>query len=1616
MTTDLTDGKRILKNLSASIHGIHQRGNLFFSAVLTAMLILVMCMLTACGTESTLSYPGFAAEELKCNKAAVSQLGEKLWEEMKLSEAAELSGEPVSLNKCICDYTLPSREDKNYPNSDIIIFAEKKFGGYVAFYIDLNNGEPVLEYIDTDAAYHEAETYTDNDGYIRLKNIYEGYSPNLKNEVLSYLLDVWLLPDFESPSGLSSENVADYISLNLLKKVDYYSSGEFVYIDTEKFLPLISEYLPGASFDTSEVDNSLLDDLGMVIAIHRGEKQSVITSINMELGQDTLCCYVTTGVGEGDGMRVALKKTEYGYALVMKQQLTGRISIPSSITEPAAEGYAEAVIQDYSELLNCYSDIRFDDPAELSSEELFELAAITAEFLDDFDVNYKTGKYRGKNINNYALTGRTYTLEQIEDVMKKYLGGTYGFSPEDISCYNKDTESFDYDPPRKKYRTKSCVTYPYFETTFNGRMETYATYEKIGAYNAISTAVYYEYGCRYDENDELVWTVNYIGKDNRYWAKRNNTEQTGQTWDISANLVYGDSSSAQEENPKRKYAEDLLTTYLLLLSGYSDMTFDSPETLTSEELFEFAVITASFYSKYGPNADMSIFDLESAVYPRDELESVLNEHLGGCYNFNPEEIECYDKTTDSFSYETGTFPYARSRVGYYFPDEESGEVVMYTSQVNEKEESVEGTELDYLFTYGYDDSGSFTWQLKQIAACITLPVSDDESDSGTIEVFMDGSAYAEDFSEYNPVVETGCGELIDTLYSYILKAYYCPGMELVYRDEKVTSETLDDYTKQMTVYDVFGTDGLEERTETKKFSYGELTFVYKIYPKALFEERLKKIYGSDATIKHGPFYPSNGAFCEYVEDGEYYRCNEANTVPKNYRYNFTDFVKAVESGDFIYIYDRYYYSDILFSGIYSDTIRYYACSEGKCLFAEYLKRNNAYRRVDTETGEVVLSSNIIAVKPLYQHTFKKASDGSYYWVSTEPATDIDKIVLPSEPSEKSEDELLAEKLYGYIEKNNYYGKELLYRRGKTELSDLDDYTKQMAVFVAYGMDGLKYVMSGYFSECMDSAKLRYIYPVSLFEERLKTIFGSDAEVRHSAFAPRDGFYCIYSEKDKCYYCGADTGGGDSGNNNLAIFLSYKKSGDEFIIYDKYGYITNQWGELGEEYTVSIYYCSEGENLMTELNWADVSESGQMTVNGQTIYKKFYDNMTVYKHTLKKAADGSYYWVSTEMADGENGIAEEAGEIRAVPDSERADLTGRKLWETFGLAEKAKASSKSDYEYSVGIEFTYIDAMGVTELKDAKFVVFGKSKASQDKAAAFYFSENDGVYSLVYTDMSASYHVPENMYSYELFEKFINGDESVYPQIEAVSLDTVSYYDMIPQYNFYNASEKALCDYGTLNALERCGYYLSEGLKYVNAIDFRVSWAHAASVSFPIYSDAAGGIYYSSGYMVFPPVKSFNSVLRDSIVSVKAYGGDNIYALFHTGSEDEPENGGTLINMYCYEKCLGLSGTTYYVNKLDSEPSEYGDMDKNRAFAEELIGDFGIEEQLRAMFGGDYRLYDFERKTRSQNSGNDYFIFYYETVNPVDGAAQYAICQISIHDFGYTSPYLSEISYYGRESQ
>lgn len=229
---------------------------------------------------------------------------------------------------------------------------------------------------------------------------------------------------------------------------------------------------------------------------------------------------------------------------------------------------------------------------------------------------------------------------------------------------------------------------------------------------------------------------------------------------------------------------------------------------------------------------------------------------------------------------------------------------------------------------------------------------------------------------------------VKQLYDYILKVNENQE-ELTYRSETVTLEDLNDQLKIMTVFKNLSEDDADN-TKQVTDEYGQTTkHVY--YSKETVDKKAKSIFGDDVTIKHQSSETLLAHAIDY-KDGQYdcYEYQGGGDYP--WSMSCSKIESAEQKDNEIYIYDKYVH--ITSTDDESSTYDIYDSSDKTQKIAEGVKYYKLSYNEDLDSiddrekaaeltmknAEEVTNNKI----KTFKHTFKKGSDGNYYWYSTEP--------------------------------------------------------------------------------------------------------------------------------------------------------------------------------------------------------------------------------------------------------------------------------------------------------------------------------------------------------------------------------------------------------------------------------------------------------------------------------------------------------------------------------------------------------------------------------------------------------------------------------------------------------
>lgn len=182
---------------------------------------------------------------------------------------------------------------------------------------------------------------------------------------------------------------------------------------------------------------------------------------------------------------------------------------------------------------------------------------------------------------------------------------------------------------------------------------------------------------------------------------------------------------------------------------------------------------------------------------------------------------------------------------------------------------------------------------------------------------------------------------VKKLYNYILKNSDYQELT-VYQTKKVTVEDMNNKLKLMTIFLNLEDKSLDETT-------------HEFYSKEVVEEKAREIFGQNVEIHHESCSIVFGEEIDF-KDGQYDRYRTKREGRTQWEFSKNVIISAEKKDDELNIYDKYIH-------IYSDQERggetFYSASDKK---------------------EEIMEDEV----KTFKHNFKKNSDGSYYWVSTEP--------------------------------------------------------------------------------------------------------------------------------------------------------------------------------------------------------------------------------------------------------------------------------------------------------------------------------------------------------------------------------------------------------------------------------------------------------------------------------------------------------------------------------------------------------------------------------------------------------------------------------------------------------
>lgn len=223
---------------------------------------------------------------------------------------------------------------------------------------------------------------------------------------------------------------------------------------------------------------------------------------------------------------------------------------------------------------------------------------------------------------------------------------------------------------------------------------------------------------------------------------------------------------------------------------------------------------------------------------------------------------------------------------------------------------------------------------------------------------------------------------VQKLYNEILKSNKIYGEEnwneSFYKDEKVTYNELSNIEKNIAVLQSIE-DSDTVSMDTKNVNKSKLYYkndvgiasTAKVYSKQLIEARAKQLFGEqNQNIQWKTIDNNFGYIYDYVDE-QYYAYGYQGGGFGCPVASYTNLIDGEKDKENIYLYDKFIFSESTPTNVYFYT------SSSK---ANLIDQTNIYKELDEAT---VLDKYGEKAKK-YKHTFKKDSDGNYYWYSTEP--------------------------------------------------------------------------------------------------------------------------------------------------------------------------------------------------------------------------------------------------------------------------------------------------------------------------------------------------------------------------------------------------------------------------------------------------------------------------------------------------------------------------------------------------------------------------------------------------------------------------------------------------------
>ena len=470
-------------------------------------------------------------------------------------------------------------------------------------------------------------------------------------------------------------------------------------------------------------------------------------------------------------------------------------------------------------------------------------------------------------------------------------------------------------------------------------------------------------------------------------------------------------------------------------------------------------------------------------------------------------------------------------------------------------------------------------------------ISNENDENNVSDNAESSDFYAEEPSEYPPVGESYV-ELLYSRYFQFSYSMFSPE-DMFYKDRKVTVEDITSRDKKAFAFEIFwerdGRIDLYDENGIEDFYY---------YNAELLEARVKSLFGPAAKVDKNSFAGSSSIAFNYNSlTGDYVGYSAMGGDEKSQFKN--ELVSYEQKGEFLYIYDKIMFIPTEFIGYDSIIL-----NDGIVINTPVELPWSWYTKITDEFFE----QNCVT----YKHTFKRNSDDSYYWISSEPSDESGTKTVTAPMFTDDFAEELYKKYFTCRASLNYLTEDMFFSKEIRTVKNLSNAQKQAIVWFVGG----EYL--GFASE--DGS---IVISKEDFEAKLKQYLGDDATVEHADFST--GGYDFTYDANKAQYVGNAASSTTPTARSLNKYGEFELDGEYLYLYDEYLYVVYDSVEPNSEGKYQVTYYNN--NVDTYYLWAN-----QIAVNscGPQVDDTFLNLIGVtYKHTFKQNADGNYYWVSSK---------------------------------------------------------------------------------------------------------------------------------------------------------------------------------------------------------------------------------------------------------------------------------------------------------------------------------------------------------------------------------------------------